>query len=245
MGLEIGTIEELEAEPKKKRKQKTSFDGGSGGSGQKKRGGGGGGGNNGDDSNNHKQPEIEEFQPDKYRIGMGLILLVVLMTFGGLIGTYVVLATNRAVEWRPFDLPLQVWVSTFLIIVSSIFYEIGNQALQSVNQTKARTYFTITSFIGAIFIASQILAWVNLVKRGYYANGNSYAGIFYILTAIHAIHVLGGIISLGYIVLKTQNQTNDEIEILKRQWFAKVIGWYWHFVGVLWIILFLLLGFYK
>ena len=86
---------------------------------------------------------------------------------------------------------------------------------------------------------------VNLVNLGYYATGNSFAGLFYILTSIHAIHVFGGIISLVYIVLKTQNVTLEDEELLKRQWFAKVVGWYWHFMGILWFILFLLLGFYK
>jgi cytochrome c oxidase subunit III len=242
MNLEIGTIEELETEPEKKTKPKSSFGGGSNNGNGRNRGGGGGG----DDSqDNKKQPQTDDFNADKYRVGMGLILLVVLMTFGGLIGVYVVLATNQALEWKPFQLPIQVWVSTFLILISSLFYEFGNRALQINNQIKAKKWFLITSILGAIFIASQILSWVNLVNSGYYVSGNSYAGIFYILTAIHAVHVLGGIISLGYIVLKTQNITTNETELLRRQWFSKVVGWYWHFVGVLWIVLFLLLGFYK
>jgi heme/copper-type cytochrome/quinol oxidase subunit 3 len=45
--------------------------------------------------------------------------------------------------------------------------------------------------------------------------------------------------------MKTQIATADEDELLKRQWFAKVIAWYWHFIGILWLILFALLGFYK
>lgn len=176
---------------------------------------------------------------------MGLLLLMVMMTFGALIGTYIVLATNQAIEWKPFNLPFQIWISTALILVSSIDYELAKRSLLQGNQKKARKWFIITSVVGAVFIASQILAWLNLVNQGYYAAGNSYAGLFYILTAVHAVHVVGGIISLVYIVLKTQIYTADEDELLKRQWFAKVVGWYWHLLGVLWIILFIILGFYK
>jgi cytochrome c oxidase subunit III len=244
MSLKVGTIEELKPEPENKTgKPSRMRGGGNNGSSGKNRGGGGGGGDN-------RQPEdkFEEkdtFKPDKYRVGMGLILLVVLMTFGGLIGTYVVLATNQSLEWKPFNLPFQVWVSTGLIVLSSVDYELAKNSLIAGDQKKARKWFFITGILGAIFIASQILAWVNLVNQGYYAQGNPYAGLFYILTAVHAVHVVGGIISLGFIILKTQIVTDDAEELLKRQWFARVVGWYWHFIGVLWLVLFLLLGFYK
>jgi cytochrome c oxidase subunit 3 len=176
---------------------------------------------------------------------MGLLLLVVLMTFGGLIGTYVVLATNKSLEWKPFSLPFQVWISTILIIVSSFDFELAKKSLLAGNQQKARKWFFVTGILGVVFIASQVLAWFTLVNRGYYAQGNPYAGLFYILTAVHAVHVIGGIISLGFIILKTQIETTDAEELLKRQWFAIVVSWYWHFIGVLWLILFSLLGFYK
>lgn len=242
MSLEVGTIEELKTEPENKVKTSRSRGGGNG-SNNKNRGGGGGGGDN--RPNEDKFEEKEEFKPDKYRVGMGLILLIVLMTFGGLIGAYVVLATNQSLEWKPFGLPFQVWISTALIIVSSFDYELAKKHLLEGNQQKARKWFFITGILGAIFIASQIMAWITLVNRGYYAQGNPYAGLFYILTGVHAVHVVGGIISLGFIILKTQIETDDADELLKRQWFAKVVAWYWHFIGILWLVLFALLGFYK
>jgi cytochrome c oxidase subunit 3 len=242
MELEVGTVEELENEPGQKAKPVSSRSRGGSNGNNRNRGGGGGGGDRSDDD---KTPSKDEFRPDKYRVGMGLILLVVLMTFGGLIGAYVVLATNQALEWKPFSLPFQVWISTALIIVSSIDYELAKKSLLEGNQSKARKWFLITAILGAVFIASQLLAWFNLVNQGYYATGNPYAGLFYILTAVHAVHVVGGIISLVFIVLKTQVTTDDADELLKRQWFARVVGWYWHFIGVLWLVLFALLGFYK
>lgn len=240
MEVKVGTIKELKVETPVEQKSRRNR-GGGGGSNNGNRGGGGGDNR----SDNQKDDEIESFKPDKYRVGMGLILLIVLMTFGALFGTYVVLATNKAIEWKPFDIPFQIWVSTLLIIVCSVVYELAKNSLIQGNQIKARKWFLVTAAIGAIFIASQILAWFNLVNKGYYAQGNSYAGLFYILTGVHAVHVIGGIISLVYMVLKTQNVTMDEEELLKRQWFARVVAWYWHFMGILWILLFLLLGFYK
>jgi cytochrome c oxidase subunit III len=83
------------------------------------------------------------------------------------------------------------------------------------------------------------------VRQGIYVKGNPYAGFFYILTFVHAAHVLGGIALLGYIVLRTWNETVNEGELLRRKTFSKVAGWYWHFMGGLWILLFLLLQFWK
>jgi cytochrome c oxidase subunit 3 len=74
---------------------------------------------------------------------------------------------------------------------------------------------------------------------------SQYAGFFYILTGVHAVHVLGGIAAIGYIVLRTWNQTRSEMEMLQRKTVSNVVGWYWHFMGALWIILFLLLGYWK
>jgi cytochrome c oxidase subunit 3 len=74
---------------------------------------------------------------------------------------------------------------------------------------------------------------------------SQYIGFFYILTAVHAVHVLGGIIAIGYIVLRTWRETLSDLELLRRQAIAHVVGWYWHFLDALWIVLVLLLGYWK
>lgn len=247
MSLKVGTAETI-VEKKEKLKKTAGFSGGSN-NGKRNSGGndgsGGNGGNGGDNNNNDYLGDTERYSSDKYRIGMWFLLLVVLMTFGGLIGTYIVLATNNALEWQPFNLPTQVWISTFLILSSSITFSIAQKALNSENQSKAKKWFLTTTVLGAIFIASQILSWAELVSRGVYVASNPYAGFFYILTAVHALHVVGGICALGYIVLRTWNLTAFEPELKKRQSVTTVVGWYWHFMDGLWILLFSLLGFWK
>lgn len=247
--MKVGTIETTVEE--KKKKLRSNLSGGIGSGGNKNRGGGGGGGGGGnDDGANDKRGEefIEEAEPqspNKLRITMWFLLLVVLMTFGGLISAYIVIATNGVMEWRPFALPIQVWFSTFLILASSFTYKIAQNALNAGNQLKAKKWFLTTTVLGGIFIASQLLAWVELVRRGVYVQSNPYAGFFYILTAVHAVHVIGGIIALGSIVLRTWHKTASNEELTKRQQVANAVAWYWHFMDALWIVLFLLLGFWK
>jgi cytochrome c oxidase subunit 3 len=252
MNTEIGTAETITEE--QKRKKRSGLNLGEGlKSGGKKRGGGGGGDNNGggasgggsDPGNRNLEPAEEQFNPDKLRIVMWFLLLVVLMTFGGLISAYIVIATNGVLEWQPFQLPFQVWVSTFLILASSATYQIANSNLQKNEQSAAKKWLLATTVLGAMFISSQLLAWLALVQRGVYLKSNPYAGFFYILTAVHAVHVIGGIIALGYMVLRTWHETSGENELLRRRTTGKVVGWYWHFMGGLWVVLFLLLALWK
>ena len=113
------------------------------------------------------------------------------------------------------------------------------------NQPLAKKWLIATTVFGAAFISSQILAWVTLTSRGFYVQSNPYAGFFYILTAVHAVHVLGGITALGSVLLRSWYPTSDPSAIAKRITIAQVVGWYWHFMGGLWVVLFILLGFWK
>jgi len=243
--MKIGTVETIE-EKEKKRKLRSTFSGGSGANGGKRNRGGGGGSDGGDDKHKNDFYDETETNPnEKFRVGMWFLLLVVLMTFGGLIGAYIVISTKGEMEWKPFDLPIQVWVSTVLIFASSVTYQISKNALSAENQIKAKNWLLATTVLGGMFISSQILAWFDLVSHGVYMASNPYAGFFYILTAVHALHVFGGILVLGYILLRTWNQTFSREELDKRQAISNSVGLYWHFMDGLWIVLFVLLGFWK
>lgn len=247
MELKVGTIK-TDVETREELRRRGRLGGGNPPGGGKNRGGGGGsGGNDGGDNfdNPPYKSNEEEFKPDKSRFVMWFLLMAVLMTFGGLIGAYVMTATNGTLEWKPFNLPFQIWVSTFLILASSATYHISNKKLKENQQKSAKNWLLATTILGAAFISSQMLVWLELARRGVYVSSNPYAGFFYILTAVHAVHVLGGIVALGYIVLRTWRETSNEMELLHRQTFSNVIGWYWHFMDGLWIALVLLLGFWK
>ena len=242
--MKIGTVETIE-EKEKKRKLHSTFSGGSGANGGKRNRGGGGNDGGDDKHKNDFYDETETNPNEKFPVGMWFLLLVVLMTFGGLIGAYIVISTKGEMEWKPFDLPIQVWVSTVLIFASSLTYQISKNALSDENQIKAKNWLLATTVLGGMFISSQILAWFDLVQRGVYMASNPYAGFFYILTAVHALHVFGGILVLGYILLRTWNQTFSREELDKRQAISNSVGLYWHFMDGLWIVLFVLLGFWK
>lgn len=211
-------------------------------------GGNHGGGNHGGGSDDGSEDYFlvpEEYAGNKSRVLMWFLLLVVLMTFAGLIGAYIVISTNGVLEWRPFDLPFQVWISTLVIVASSVTYSVANRAVLANDHERAKQFLIATTALGGVFVASQLLAWFALVQRGIYMESNPYAGFFYILTALHAVHVVGGIVALGYIVLRTWEPSRNDYELKKRGEIANAVGWYWHFMDGLWIVLLGLLGFWK
>lgn len=239
--MEVGTAETI-VEAEEPRKRRTGSLGGSNPPS------GGGRGRGGPGSNGPGDDDIADdtrFIPEKSRLLTGFLLLVVAMTFGGLMAAYIVLATNRSLEWQPFALPIQVWISTAIIVASSVTYHLAKTKLDTDRREVAKKWFVVTTVLGAAFISSQILSWLELTRRGLYMQGNPYAGFFYILTAVHAVHVLGGIVALGSVLLRVWHPTTNNEAIGKRKTIAQVVGWYWHFMGAIWIVLFLLLGFWQ
>ena len=237
----IGTADIIEDAPEHKVRRTSS----SIGSGPPNGGDGRDPGGGGDGPNNDDRIQVDAFVPNKSKILTGFLLVVVMMTFGGLMAAYVVIATNGVAEWQPFALPIQVWVSTLIILTSSITYHLGKLSVDRSDQQSAKKWLVVTTVLGAAFISSQLLSWLALVNRGLYMASNPYVGFFYIMTAVHAVHVLGGIAALGAILLRVWYPTENADKIARRATLAQVVGWYWHFMGGLWIVLFILLGFWK
>jgi cytochrome c oxidase subunit 3 len=241
--MDVGTTEIIDEfeEPNRRRSSVSSLMTSGGGGGSRKNRGGDGSDGPGDDEFDDR----DTFTAKKSKILAWFVMLVVLMTFGGLLAAYVVISTNKVQEWRPFDLPFQVWISTLIIIASSFTYYIGERATVANIHSRSKQWFLVTAALGGIFIASQILAWFELSRRGFYLQGNPYAGFFYILTAVHAAHVLGGITALGSVLIRSWNPATNALTVERRKTLAQVVGWYWHFMGILWIVLFIFLGFWK
>lgn len=171
--MEIGTVETIDAEEEPQRRRPL---GRVGGSGSGSNGGNGGGGGNG--PNEPETDDAQRFNANKSRVFTFFLLIAIVMTFGGVIAAYVVIHANRVAEWRPFDLPPQVWLSTIIIVASSITYEFAKRSLANGRGEVAKKLLIVTTALGAAFISSQLLLWLALVGRGYYMSGSPYAGFF-------------------------------------------------------------------
>ncbi|MBL8182650.1 MAG: cytochrome c oxidase subunit 3 [Blastocatellia bacterium] len=219
-------------------------------------GGGGGNGGDGGDGNEGRggsgpfdPRNDEDLVTDggnaKYRILTFFLLVVVLMTFGGLMAAYVVIHANNVQEWQPFALPFQVWISTALIAAGSILYYLFERNASAGRLIEARKWLMASMAVSALFVASQLAVWAVLMQAGFYVRGNPYAGFFYILTAVHAVHVIAGIIALWSVFVRFRRLVVEDVFNEQRLAIAKTVGWYMHFLAILWFVLVFFLGFWK
>jgi len=144
------------------------------------------------------------------------------------------------VLWRTFTLPSILYFNTLLLLASSVTLEVSRRrvaafmgGLKSQVESPARWLY-VTLSLGLLFVACQYMAWMQLRSKGLYLATNPSSSFFYVLTAVHALHVLGGLGGLVRVIHKLSTS------VLRRSTLDATAR-YWHFMGVLWLYLFLLL----
>ncbi|HEX8293377.1 MAG TPA: cytochrome c oxidase subunit 3, partial [Pyrinomonadaceae bacterium] len=201
-------------------------------------GGPGGGGPGGGD-------EPQRFKADRYRVGVLVGIASILMMFTALASALIVRSgMHSSVDWRGGQMPAFVYVSTALIVLSSLTFMRAKASLAHSEEAGHRLWLTVTLLLGLGFLAAQVLAWRQLVAAGVYLASNPHSSFFYVLTGLHAIHLAGGILALAYLVWYVRRARGPEAD-LKRRALTDVVGIYWHFMDVLWVFLFLLLFFWR
>ncbi len=186
----------------------------------------------------------KRFQGSSYRIGMWVAMAAILMMFTALSSAYIVRAASSD-DWKPLAMPRILLLSTALIILSSVSLEIARRKLKSAADGSPKLWFCISAALGIGFVVSQLLAWQQLVGQGIYVATNPHSSFFYLLTAVHGVHLLGGLIALLYLAVRRRVPKNDGLAIAKGQAVADVATSYWHFMDVLWIYVFFLLFFWR
>jgi cytochrome c oxidase subunit 3 len=182
-----------------------------------------------------RRPDPEStFPVSKGRLALWLVLTVVIMLFAGFTSAYIVL---RGVPgWQSVALPPSLWVSTFILLASSVTMEWTRKRMSRGNTASAKVWMGATAGLGLAFLVGQLVAWNQLADAGVYLASTLHSSFLYILTGIHAIHLLGGLSALGYVTTQIfrnrYSATNHEPVVL--------CATYWHFMDGLWVFLFLL-----
>ena len=208
------------------------------------RGGKGGGGNGGPGGGGGGE-EPRRFSPERYRLGVLVGIASILMMFTALASALIVRSgMQTSVDWRGGQMPTFVYVSTALIVLSSLTLMRAKASLGHAEEAGYRLWLTVTLLLGLGFLAAQVLAWRELVAAGVYLASNPHSSFFYVLTGLHAIHLVGGILALAYLHWYVMRPRGAEWDS-KRRALTDAVGIYWHFMDVLWVFLFLLLFFWR
>ena len=171
-------------------------------------------------------------------IWIGIVSII--MFFGGL--TSAVIVSQGGGGFLAIELPFAFTISTIIIVLSSVAFQSGLMAIKKGNYSVAKLSIGLTLILGLLFIVTQYMGWTVLHDNGYYAAGSKStqeSSFLYLLTGLHIVHLIGGLFSLLIVLIKTmknkyslENTTGIQVSIT-----------YWHFLGALWIYLFLFLRF--
>jgi len=158
------------------------------------------------------------------------------MLFGALISTYI-LYRHKAVSGPTphslYDIPFTS-VSSFVLLMSSLSMALAVAAIQRGDQRRLRVWLSTTALLGSIFIGGQIYEFTSFIRRGMTIKTNVTSGAFFVLTGFHGVHVtLGIIMLLSLVSLSIRGKIpQSKAEIIE------IAGLYWHFVDIVWIIIF-------
>jgi cytochrome c oxidase subunit 3 len=196
--------------------------------------GGDGDGGSGDE----RTPDPRRPAARKYSTGLALAMLSIVMFFMALAAVFLVLRRDNLHTWASISIPPILWANTAVLLSSSAALELARRKLARDDARGFRRLWTLTTLLGVAFILGQILAWRQLAAEGVYATSRLASSFFYVFTALHAAHLLGGICALVYVGARKFDSTR-----LTRSAAAEIASYYWHFMDGLWLFLLALLVF--
>jgi cytochrome c oxidase subunit 3 len=194
-------------------------------------GGPGGGGPGGEDDHGREGPE--PFY-DPGRFGLWLFLGTLTMMFIGFTSAYMV--RRLAPDWIPLRPPGLLWANTAALLLSSGALEAARRRLRGWNVAGVGRWLLATGALGTLFVAGQLTAWRILVSRGYFVSSNPHNSFFYLLSGVHGVHLVVGLIWFGVVLVKARR-----FAYIPGQDGLGMFATYWHFLTGLWVYLLLLL----
>ena len=170
-----------------------------------------------------------KIHPHKFTLWLGIGSI--LMMFAGLTSAYIV-KRNQA-NWISFELPVAFWYSTAAIIASSIVLYMAGKAFNERSMTRYRILIAGTLALGVLFIGLQVIGFSQLWNEGITLTASVSFSFLYVIVGLHAAHVIGGIIALLVMSLKSFSTKTRNYSQLP----VDLVSTYWHFVDILWIYL--------
>ncbi|PSL05504.1 heme-copper oxidase subunit III [Cecembia rubra] len=169
------------------------------------------------------------------KFALWLFIVSVVMIFASLTSAYIVRQAEG--NWLEFELPSIFWYTSIIIVLSSVTLHVAYQAAKKDDFQKLKGGMFLTVLLGLVFLVCQWYSWVALVDRDVYFVGNPAGSFLYVFTGLHAIHLISGVIFLIIVLIssfryKVHSKNMNAMEMCVT---------YWHFLGGLWLYLFMFL----
>lgn len=182
---------------------------------------------------------VKDYSPPPSSTGIWVVLASITMSFAAFTSALIV-RQGSAADWRHLTLPGILYLNTVVLLASSVALEVARRQVGAFmgglrpQVTSPTRWLYITLFLGLLFVAGQYLAWLQLRSQGLYLATNPNSSFFYVLTAMHALHVSGGLGGLVRVIHRLNKSVLWKSTL-------DATAHYWHFMDVLWVYLLLLL----
>lgn len=174
--------------------------------------------------------QSNKMHPHKFTLWVAMGSIV--MMFAGFTSAYIV-KSNQA-NWQPVQMPSIFYLSTFVMLVSSITMQVALRSFKDREMARYRNMMTLTLLLGIGFVVLQVMGFSAMWSQNITFRESIAGSFFYIIAGIHALHVLGGVIALMVMFFRAYNRKTRFYSVVP----VEVVNTYWHFVDVLWIYLF-------
>lgn len=174
-----------------------------------------------------------------HKFALWLFIVSIIMIFASLTSAFIVKQGQGS--WLDYNLPGMFWYTTGTILLSSAVLQWGYFAAKKDKVGQVKWAVGLTLLLGLLFLAGQWMSWGQLVEMEVYFVGNAAGSFIYVLTGLHAFHLISGIIFLIivlYSAFKHKIHSNNMVRM-------EMCTTYWHFLGTLWLYLFVFLVFYH
>ncbi len=166
------------------------------------------------------------------KLGLFVFMAVVTSLFSLFISAY--LMRMQLGDWRPLPDPDLLWLNTGVLVLSSIALQRARVAAKGEEAGRVRNALLAGGFFAFAFMGGQLLAWQHLVDAGYLVQSNPANAFFYLITGLHALHLLGGLVVWSITTIKLLGGA----EVARVRLSVELCAVYWHFLLVVWVILF-------
>lgn len=140
-------------------------------------------------------------------------------------------------DWQPLQDPLLLWFNTGLLILASVALQSAKRAAAARNLARIKTGLYAGGALSLAFIAGQLTVWSQLVAAGHYVAANPASSFFYLITAVHSIHIVGGLVAWVRTLARLQRgESFDRVHLS-----VDLCAVYWHYLLIVWMVLFYLL----
>ena len=174
------------------------------------------------------------------KILLWIALAGIIMFFAALMSGYIVRQAEG--NWLVFEIPSMFYVSTVIILLSSLTMELSKSAIRKDDNKKSYQYLTYTLALGLVFVICQFVGWNQLVANNiHFSGGNPSESFFYAMSGLHLGHLAFGVISMLVTTYKAKKNRYSSKNYLG----ISLCAIYWHFLDFLWLILFVFLALFR